>query len=114
AMAALGIVPALATDKVAEAAKIDKYDLTKLGEEAAKAGDIAAALVSALAEEVAKTDSAAARFVHLGASNQDLIDTVQALELRAGVDVLLTDLGKAIDSFTALAGRHRRTASLGR
>ena len=114
ALAALGMVPALATDKVSEAAKIEKYDLAKLGEEAARAGDIAIPLVKALSDEVAKTDQAAARFVHWGASNQDLIDTVQVLELRAGIDVLLTDLGKAIDAFTALAGRHRRTASLGR
>jgi 3-carboxy-cis,cis-muconate cycloisomerase len=114
ALAALGLVPALATDKVSEAAKIEKYDLAKLGEEAVRAGDIATPVVKALTDEVAKTDSAAARFVHWGASNQDLTDTTQVLELRAGIDVLLIDLGKAIDSFTALAGRHRRTASLGR
>ena len=64
ALAALGLVPALATDKVSEAAKIEKYDLAKLGEEAVRAGDIATPVVKALTDEVAKTDSAAAGFVH--------------------------------------------------
>jgi 3-carboxy-cis,cis-muconate cycloisomerase len=114
AQAALGLIPALATDKIADAAKADKYDIGKLGEAAALAGDYAAPLVAALTEEVAKTDQAASRFVHWGASNQDLIDTTQVLELRAGVDVLLADLSKAIDGLTALAGKHRRTASLAR
>jgi 3-carboxy-cis,cis-muconate cycloisomerase len=110
AQAALGVIPALATDKIAEAARAERYDLARLGEEAAAAGDIVAPLVKALAAEVAKADSEAARYVHWGASSQDAIDTALVLELRAGIDVLLADLNRAIDGFTALAGRlpHRR------
>src|SRR5207302_1504171 len=36
------------------------------------------------------------------------------LELRAVIDALTTDLNRAIEGFTALAGRQRRTASVGR
>ena len=114
AQAALGVIPALATDKIAEAARAERYDLARLGEEAAAAGDIVAPLVKALAAEVAKADTEAARYVHWGASSQDVIDTALVLELRAGIDVLLADLNRAIDGFTALAGRHRRTAAVAR
>ncbi|HEV7384222.1 MAG TPA: lyase family protein, partial [Phenylobacterium sp.] len=114
AQAALGVIPALATDKIAEAAKAEHYDLARLGEDAAAYGDLAAPLVKALTEEVAKADTEAARWVHWGAANQDTIDTALVLELRAAIDVLLNDLGRAIEAFTALAGRHRRTASAAR
>jgi 3-carboxy-cis,cis-muconate cycloisomerase len=36
------------------------------------------------------------------------------LDLRAAVDVLLGDLNRAVDGFTALAGRHRRIGTVGR
>jgi 3-carboxy-cis,cis-muconate cycloisomerase len=114
AQAALGVIPALATDKIAEAAKAEHYDLARLGEDAAAYGDLAAPLVKALTEEVAKADTEAARWVHWGAANQDTIDTALVLELRAAIDVLVNDLGRAIEAFTALAGRHRRTASAAR
>src|SRR6202165_4178020 len=42
------------------------------------------------------------------------MDTALMLELRAGIDALLSDLNRAIEAFTALAGRQRRTASVAR
>ena len=52
--------------------------------------------------------------MHWGATPQDLIDSALMLELRAGIDALITDLNNAIDGFTAIAGRHRRTAAVAR
>ena len=52
--------------------------------------------------------------MHWGATDQDLIDTALVLDLRAAVDALMLDLNRAIDAFAALAGRHRRTAAVGR
>jgi 3-carboxy-cis,cis-muconate cycloisomerase len=65
-------------------------------------------------DQVAKTDLGASRCVNWGASTQDVIDTALMLELRAGIDALLADLGRAIDGFTAFAGRQRRTAAAAR
>ncbi len=53
-------------------------------------------------------------YVNWGATAQDIIDTALMLELRAGIDVLLADLNRAIEGFVALAGRHRRTAAVAR
>src|SRR5437764_689745 len=83
AQAAVGVVPALATDKIAEAARAERYDLAMLGD--AAAGSIAAALVSALTAEVARSDAEAARVVGFGASEQDALDTALALELRDAI-----------------------------
>jgi 3-carboxy-cis,cis-muconate cycloisomerase len=114
AEAALGIVPALAIDEIAKAARAELYDLATLGQEAVISGNIAIPLIQALTAEVSKADPAAARYVHWGATSQDVIDTALVLDLKAAVDALLTDLNRAIDAFTALAGRHRRTATVGR
>jgi 3-carboxy-cis,cis-muconate cycloisomerase len=112
AQAAVGVVPALATDKIAEAARAERYDAAVLAADAA--GGIAAALISALTAEVARSDAEAARVVGFGASEQDALDTALALELRDAIDLLTSDLNRAIEGFTQIAGRHRRTAAVGR
>jgi 3-carboxy-cis,cis-muconate cycloisomerase len=112
--AAVAVIPASAVDRIGAACKAERYDLAALGEAAARAGNVAAAVITALTEEVAKTDVEAARFVHWGATAQDLADSALMLELRAGLDALITDLNTAIDGFTLIAGRHRRTAAVAR
>jgi 3-carboxy-cis,cis-muconate cycloisomerase len=114
AEAAIGVIPALASDQIANAAKAERYDVKALGEEAVASGNIAIPLIKALTAEVAKTDASAAGYVHWGATSQDVIDTALVLELKAVIDALITDLNKAIEGFTTLTGRHRRTAVVGR
>ena len=114
AEAQVGIVPTLAVERIAEAARADRYDLPALGEAAVAAGNIAIPLINALTAEVAKTDAAAAGYVHWGATSQDVIDSALVLELRAAIDALIADLDRAIAGFTTLAARHRRTATVAR
>ena len=45
--------------------------------------------MKALTAEVAKADAEAARYVHWGATSQDIIDTATMLTLRAGIDALV-------------------------
>src|SRR4051794_12227303 len=124
AQARIGIVPAPAAERIAEAARADRYDLAALGEAAVAAGNVAIPLVNALTAEVAKidatkidaarTDAAAAGYVHWGATSQDVIDSALVLELRAAIDALIADLDRAIAGFAAAAARHRRTATVAR
>ena len=109
AEADLGVIPAAAAKPIADACWADRFDISAIGEQAAVAGNIAIPLVKALTANVAKSDAEAARYVHWGATSQDVIDTAQVLELRAGIDVLAADLDRAIAAFSTLAGRHRRT-----
>jgi 3-carboxy-cis,cis-muconate cycloisomerase len=114
AQAAMGVIPALATDPIAAVASAERYDIKALGEEAVNAGNVAIPLIKALTAAVAKTDSAAAGYVHWGATSQDVIDTTLVLELRAAIDALISDLNRAIEAFAMLAGRHRRTPVVAR
>jgi Lyase len=52
----------------------------------------------------------AARYVHWGATSQDVIDTATMLTLRAAIDALFSDIDRAIAGFATLATRHRHTA----
>jgi 3-carboxy-cis,cis-muconate cycloisomerase len=114
AEAAVGIVPALVVDPIANAARAEQYDLASLAQAAVVAGNIVIPLIEALTTQVGKSDATAARFVHWGATSGDVIDTALVLDLKAAVDTLITDLNRAIDAFAVLVGRHRRTATVGR
>src|ERR1700758_2586359 len=75
AESAVGIVPSGAEGAIAKACKADAFDLADLAEAATRSGNLAIPLVKALTSEVAKSDGDAARYVHWGATSQDVIDT---------------------------------------
>ncbi len=114
AQAATGVIPSGAAEAIAKACKADAFDLATLAQAATRSGNLAIPLVKALTAEVARTDSEAARYVHWGATSQDVIDTAVMLTLRAGIDALLLDIGRAVTGFARLAGQHRHTAVVAR
>jgi 3-carboxy-cis,cis-muconate cycloisomerase len=114
AEAAVGVIPTSAAGPITEACKAGAFDLAALAEAATRSGNLAIPLVKALTAEVAKTDPEAARFVHWGATSQDVIDTAAMLTLRAGIDALLEDIGRAVKGFAKLARQHRDTAVVAR
>ena len=68
----------------------------------------------ALTANVAKADAEAARYVHWGATSQDVIDTGAMLALRAGIDALLADINRAIAGFAGLTRQYRHTPVVAR
>jgi 3-carboxy-cis,cis-muconate cycloisomerase len=114
AEAATGVIPRAAVEAIAKACKAESFDVAALAEAATRSGNLAIPLVKALTSAVAKSDAEASRYVHWGATSQDVIDTAAMLTLRMGVDVLLADLDRAIAGFAALARKHRHTAVVAR
>jgi 3-carboxy-cis,cis-muconate cycloisomerase len=114
AEAATGVIPAGAAGPIANACTAGSFDLAALAEAATRSGNVAIPLVKALTAEVAETDAGAARYVHWGATSQDVIDTAAMLTLRAGIDALLPDIDRAIAGFAELARQHRNTAMVAR
>jgi 3-carboxy-cis,cis-muconate cycloisomerase len=114
AEAATGVIPASAAGPIAKACKASSFDLADLAEAATRSGNLAIPLVKALTAEVAKARPDAARYVHWGATSQDVIDTAGMLTFRAGIDALLADLDRAIAGFAKLARQHRHTAMVAR
>lgn len=114
AEAAAGVIPPSAVAPIAAACRAERFDMTELAEAATRSGNLAIPLVKALTADVAKADAQAARYVHWGATSQDVIDTATMLGLRAAIDVLVDDLDRAIAGFAKLARQHRDTAAVAR
>jgi 3-carboxy-cis,cis-muconate cycloisomerase len=114
AEAAVGVIPKTAAAPIATACRAESFDIAELADAATRSGNLAIPLVKALTALVAKTDAEAARYVHWGATSQDVIDTAGMLTLGAGIDALLADLDRAIKGFAALARTHRNTAMVAR
>jgi 3-carboxy-cis,cis-muconate cycloisomerase len=114
AEAAVGVIPASAAAPIAKACKAEAFAVSALAEAATRSGNLAIPLVKALTANVAKVDADAARYVHWGATSQDVIDTATMLSLRAAIDALLPDLDRAVTGFAKLARQHRDTAMVAR
>jgi 3-carboxy-cis,cis-muconate cycloisomerase len=114
AEAATGVIPTSAVDPIARACTGGSFDLAALAEAATRSGNLAIPLVKALTAGVARIDADAARYVHWGATSQDVIDTCTMLTLRAGIDALLVDIDRAIAGFARLAKQHRDTPVVAR
>jgi 3-carboxy-cis,cis-muconate cycloisomerase len=114
AEADLGVIPQSAAGPIAAACRAEHFDLAALAAAAPAAGNVLIPLVKALTAAVANDNVEAARYVHWGATSQDIIDTALVLELRAGIDGLRVDLDRAIAAFAKLADRHRATPTVAR
>jgi 3-carboxy-cis,cis-muconate cycloisomerase len=114
AEAAVGVIPPAAAGPIASACEATGYDLAALADAATRSGNLAIPTVRALTARVATADEQAARYVHWGATSQDVIDTAAMLTLRAGVEALLSDVARAVKGFARLARQHRNTAAVAR
>jgi 3-carboxy-cis,cis-muconate cycloisomerase len=114
AEAGTGVIPKSVAAPIAAACQGKRFDIAALGTAAAQAGNIAIPLVKALTAEVAKRNKDAARFVHWGATSQDIIDTATVLTLREAAALLERDLARASKGFISLAKKHRNSVMAGR
>lgn len=97
AEARVGLIPQTAAASIEAACRAEHYDFAALGEAIATAGNSAIPLVKALGKQIAKSDTEAERYVHLGATSQDVMDTGLVLQLRRALELIeadLTQLGK--------------------
>jgi 3-carboxy-cis,cis-muconate cycloisomerase len=114
AEAACGVIPAAAADTIAAACNADLFDLEALGRAAIGGGNLAIPLVKALTAKVAERDTEMARWVHWGATSQDIIDTGLVLQIRAALPLIEADLSALCDALAALADSHADTPLAGR
>ncbi len=114
AEAQAGIVPAPAAEAIARAARVDRFDLPSLMAEAHPAGNLAIPLVKHLTRTVAQDHPDASRYVHWGATSQDIIDTALVLQLREAVPIVVGDLRRAASAAARHARQHARTTMPGR
>lgn len=109
-----GIIPPSAVQAISEQCKAPLFDLDALANAARLSGNIAIPVVKALTALVARNDLEAARYVHWGATSQDVIDTGFILQLRGALSCVADDLDKLARGLAELATKHRSTVIVGR
>ncbi len=107
ALAARGTVPAAAVDAIAARARIDVGRIAEL--EKTTEHDVVA-FVNQVAESVGEEG----RYLHLGLTSSDVVDTCLALQCRAAADLLLGELDRLIGLLAARARQHAATVMMGR
>ena len=112
--AELGIVPRAAVGPIRAAARSDLYNRDEIAAEAADDGNLAIPLVRHLTQRVATIDADASRYVHWGATSQDILDTGLVLQLQRAVPTILSHLDRASVAAAHHARRHIDTVMPGR
>jgi adenylosuccinate lyase len=107
ALAKRGDVPKEAAAKLRQHARVNVARMQQI--EAEVKHDIIA-FVSAVAETVGEEG----RYLHLGLTSSDVIDTGFAVQLCEATDVLLNDLAALAKVLKALASEHKNTVMIGR
>jgi 3-carboxy-cis,cis-muconate cycloisomerase len=101
-------------ETIAACCMVELMDSAALSEAAASAGNLAIPLVRQLTALVAARDAEASRYVHFGATSQDIIDTALVLQMRAALTLIRADLDRAIRAARTLVVDHRATTMVGR
>lgn len=114
AEAICGVIPASAAQSIASQCKAELIDVDALAKSTVESLNPAIPLVKQLTALVARADSEAARFVHWGATSQDVNDTSLVLQIRRALEILQTDLNALCDGLMQLARKHRSTPMVAR
>src|SRR5215472_7889700 len=105
-----GVIPKDAARAIARLARAEAIDLTKLKTETDLVGYPIVGVVHALARQCGE----AGRYIHWGATTQDIMDTATVLQVRDALALVDADLAAIATALAALATKHRDTVMAGR
>ncbi len=111
AEAKLGLFPETVADSITRAARAENLRLDYIADSTRRIGYPVAAVVKELGRLAGEE---ATRFIHLGATTQDILDTTLVLQLREVFKILRRDLVALSRSLGAHAVRYRDTPMAGR
>ena len=110
AEARCGIIPAEAAEEIANRTDVSAFDFDLLRSET----DIVGYPILPLVHQMAKQCGDAGRYVHWGATTQDIMDTAVVLQVRAGLEIIESDIAALRGILAGLAKRYRDTPMAGR
>ena len=114
AEAKAGVIPGRAAEAISAAASAKGLDAAAIARGARASGTVSIPLVSALTARVQASDAASARFVHFGATSQDVADSAMVLTIQRAHAVLAADHARLERALRQLSDGHARTVMLGR
>lgn len=114
AQASASLIPQAAAQSIVGTCKVELFDVQKLVREAGSARCAALPLVKSLRETVGLFNPQAERYVHFACGDQDLTDTALVLITRDALDLIKTDLARAVTALLKLAATHANDPMLAR
>jgi 3-carboxy-cis,cis-muconate cycloisomerase len=111
AQAELGIIPKGVDVILRESADISNFDIPSMKEHFDKVGFPILPFVKQLNNFC---DSETARWIHYGATTQDILDTGMVLQIKKGIEVIEKELEAIIEATAKLAKEHSDTVMAGR
>ncbi|QQQ48650.1 3-carboxy-cis,cis-muconate cycloisomerase [Pseudomonas syringae] len=114
AQARVGLVPPEVVADIELSCDARLFDFDALAIAIGSAGNSAIPLVKALGKQIAARSAEAERYVHMGATSQDVMDSGLVLQLRRAIVLLERDLTRLADAMAEQAQRHAGTPLAGR
>src|SRR3954471_11676042 len=110
AEAKCGVIPQEAADQIAARTDAAALDFDLLRQET----DVVGYPILPLVHQMVKQCGEAGRYVHWGATTQDIMDTAVVLQLRAGFGIIERDIAELRGILAGLSKRYRDTPMAGR
>jgi adenylosuccinate lyase len=110
AHAKVGNIPEKDAKRIAKACAPGVVSLERVKEIESETKHDIMAMIKAITEK----SGPAGRFVHLGATSNDIVDTATALQIKRALDFIEGDVLGLIKAFAALAAKHRDTVMVAR
>ena len=110
AWAEVGRIPKEAVERIERKVRIDGETVRRIKEYEKVYKHEVLAFVSAISEQVGEDG----RYIHLGITSSDVIDTALALQMIEAVDIILGDVDLLLEELRRLAHRYKDTLMIGR
>ncbi len=111
AHASLGTISKADADEITRVARSGAVSVSRIKEIEKETRHDLMAMVKAMTE---KCSGDAGKYVHLGATSNDIVDTATALQMKAAMEIVLEDVDNLICTLARLAKRERDTLEIGR
>jgi 3-carboxy-cis,cis-muconate cycloisomerase len=106
----LGVIPREAAAAIKRQARAEAIDLAKLKQET----DLVGYPIVGVVHQLAKQCGEAGRYLHWGATTQDIMDTAVVLQMREAFALVEEDLAALKTALAGLARKHKKTVMAGR
>ena len=110
AEASVGVIPKDAAAAIARKARAEAIDVAKLKAET----DLVGYPIVGVVHQLAALCGEAGRYLHWGATTQDIMDTATVLQIRDALALIEADLDAIAAALAGLARKHRGTVMAGR
>ncbi len=97
-------------EDIEELKKLAKFDIKRIDEIEAEVRHDVIAFLTNVNESLGKY----AKYMHVGMTSSDVIDTAFALQIKDSGKIIVKDLDEVIQSLKDLANKHRQTVCIGR